>query len=105
MAKSSQQQAIEAAAGEKIRRSLSTRILQLILWTAAALAAISMLITIVMFYTEFVYIAREGASATGSLLKYVVIYLVLMTLVTLVIAFFMKQYAKEHIRQDVPYAD
>ena len=97
MSKSHQQQAIEAAAGEKIKRSLSTRILQLILWTAAALAAISMLITIVMFYTEFMDISREGTSATGSLLKYVVIYLVLMTLVTLVIAFFMKQYAKEHI--------
>ena len=97
MAKSNQQKAIEAAAGEKIKRSISTRILQLILWTAAALAAISMIITIVMFYTEFMDVSREGASATGSLLKYVVIYLVMMALATLVIAYFMKQYAKEHI--------
>ena len=98
---SNSQQAIEAAAGKKIRHSLSNRIFQLILWTAAALAAVSILVTVIMFYTEFLDISREGASATGSLLKYVVIYLLLMTLVTLVIAFFMKQYAAEHIVEPI----
>ena len=101
MANSSHQQAIEAAAGEKIRHSLSDRIFRLILGTAAALAAVSIIITVVMFYTEFLDISREGASATGSLLKYVVIYLVLMTAVTLVIAFFMKRYASRHIVEPI----
>ena len=101
MADNSHQQAIEAAAGEKFRHSLSNRIFQLILGTAAVLAAVSIIVTAVMFYTEFLDISREGASATGSLLKYVVIYLVLMTVVTLVIAFFVKRYASRHIVEPI----
>ena len=101
MAESSHQQAIEAAAGQKIHRSLSDRIFQLIIWTAVALAAVSIVITVVMFYTEFLDISREGASATGSLLKYVAVDLVLMTALTLAIAFFMKRYASRHIVEPI----
>ena len=97
MAKSKQQKDIEQAAEEKIKKSLSNRVFQLILWTAIALAAVSMLVTVVMFYTEFLDISREGASATQSLLKYAAIYLVLMTAVTLMIASFMKRYAAVHV--------
>ena len=58
MSKSKQQQAIEKAATEKIEQPLSDRIFRLLLWTAVAIAAVSMLVTVVMFYTEFLDISR-----------------------------------------------
>ncbi|MBQ3381297.1 MAG: hypothetical protein IJG58_06005, partial [Oscillospiraceae bacterium] len=101
MSKSKQQQAIEKAASEKIEQPLSDRIFRLLLWTAVAIAAVSMLVTVVMFYTEFLDISREGASATHSLLKYVAVYLVLISAVTLVIARVVKQYTDRHLAEPI----
>ena len=101
MSKSKQQQAIEKAASEKIEQPLSDRIFRLLLWTAVAIAAVSMLVTVVMFYTEFLDISREGASATHSLLKYVAVYLVLISAVTLVIAKVVKQYTDRHLAEPI----
>ena len=101
MSKSKQQQAIEQAASEKIEQPLSDRIFRLLLWTAVAIAAVSMLVTVVMFYTEFLDISREGASATHSLLKYVAVYLVLISAVTFVIARVVKQYTDRHLAEPI----
>ncbi len=101
MSKSKQQQAIEKAASEKIEQPLSDRIFRLLLWTAVAIAAVSMLVTVVMFYTEFLDISREGASATHSLLKYVAVYMVLISAVTLVIARVVKQYTDRHLAEPI----
>ena len=101
MSKSKQQQAIEQAASEKIKQPLSDRIFRLLLWTAVAIAAVSMLVTVVMFYTEFLDISREGASATHSLLKYVAVYMVLISAVTFVIARVVKQYTDRHLAEPI----
>ena len=101
-----QQTAITAAAEKEIHRSISQKIFGLVIVTALILAFSSILLAVVVFYREYQdFTGGQDAALPDTphaeLLKYILIYLVLMTVVTLIIAVLMKRYAFRHIVQPI----
>ena len=97
MSENREHNAIINAAERGVRRPLSNRIFRSIIATAITLGFASIVMTVVMFYKEYRNILVETgavthAAADAALLRYILIYLVLMTCVTLVIAWTMKKY-------------
>ena len=97
MAQNKEQQAIMEAAEQPVKRPLGRRIIRAILWTAVTLAVVSVTISIVMFYTEFLELAVDKKEAMSDFIRLVIIHIVCMTIVTIGIILYMRRYARKSI--------
>ena len=106
MAVTREQKAIVKAASQKIQHPISNRIFRLIIVTAIGLGVISIILTAIMFYNEFRHLILDSSGeitdqAASGLLKYMLIYLVLMTGISLVVATLVKRYAARTIVEPI----